>query len=94
MPEGPRPRLDTFRAPLAAALEEGVYLIKPIRGEPGALVGSRLDDEIDCLTAAKRRVDDGGTEIVALSLGHAGAMLVTTFGCRTFRGRGQTISHS
>jgi hypothetical protein len=40
MPEGPRPRLDTFRAPLAAALEEGVYLIKPIRGEPGALVGS------------------------------------------------------
>jgi 6-phosphofructokinase 2 len=69
--------LDTSGAPLAAALKEGVYLIKPNRGELGALVGAPLEDEAECLKAANRLVGDGGTEIVALSLGQRGAMLVT-----------------
>jgi 6-phosphofructokinase 2 len=72
--------LDTSGPPLAAALEEGVYLIKPSRGELCGLVGDALQGEVQCVAAARSLIKAGKTEIVALTLGHQGALLVTRDG--------------
>ena len=67
--------LDTSGPPLAAALEEGVYLVKPNLRELRGLTGEALETEGDWAAAARRLVDSGKTEVVALSLGHRGALL-------------------
>jgi 6-phosphofructokinase 2 len=69
--------LDTSGAPLVAALERGVCLIKPNLRELRELVGAELTGEKEWIAAARRYVDMGKVEIVALSLGHRGALLVT-----------------
>jgi 6-phosphofructokinase 2 len=74
---GTRCVLDTSGAALRAALEEGVFLIKPSARELGELVGSALRDEDDLQEAARELVAAGSCEIVALTLGAAGAVLVT-----------------
>jgi 6-phosphofructokinase 2 len=79
--------LDASGPPLAAAIEEGVYLIKPNLHELGDLVGSRLADRAAWEEAGRRLVMTGKVEIVALSLGHRGALLVT----RDERWRAQPI---
>lgn len=72
---GSRMVLDTSGPPLAAALEEGVYLAKPNLRELRELTGEALEAEGDWAAAARRLVDSGKTEVVALSLGHRGALL-------------------
>jgi len=72
---GARFVLDTSGPPLRAALEEGVYLCKPNLGELSELVGMELDDEASWIHASAQLVDRGQAEIVALSLGHHGALL-------------------
>ncbi|SIT65656.1 6-phosphofructokinase [Ectothiorhodosinus mongolicus] len=72
---GGRLVLDTSGAALAAALEAGVYLAKPSRGEFAALIGETLDDPKDLQEAAMERVQKGQAEILAISLGHDGAVL-------------------
>jgi 6-phosphofructokinase 2 len=67
--------LDTSGPPLRAALEEGVYLCKPNLRELSDLVGVALDDEAGWARASSELVDRGQAEIVALSLGHHGALL-------------------
>jgi len=67
--------LDTSGLPLRVALEEGVYLCKPNLRELADLVGVALDDEASWIRASSRLVDQGHAEIVALSLGHRGALL-------------------
>lgn len=69
--------LDTSGAPLVAALEHGVRLIKPNLRELRELTGAELTDEKDWIAASRRFIDAGKVEIVALSLGHRGALLVT-----------------
>ena len=69
--------LDTSGAPLAAALEHGVYLIKPNLREMCELAGTPLAGQGDWIAAARRIIDAGKVEVVALSLGHLGALLVT-----------------
>jgi len=69
--------LDTSGAPLAAALEHGVYLIKPNLREMCELAGTPLAGQNDWITAARRTIEAGKVEVVALSLGHLGALLVT-----------------
>ena len=69
--------VDTSGPALAAALEEGVFLIKPNLRELRQLTGETLDDQTSRIAAARRLVDAGRTEIVALSLGHDGALFVT-----------------
>ncbi len=69
--------LDTSGAPLAAALEHGVYLIKPNLREMCDLAGYELLDQNDWIIAARQYIKAGKVEIVALSLGHLGALLVT-----------------
>jgi len=72
---GARMVLDTSGAPLAAALEEGVYLVKPNLRELRELTGEALEDEADWARAAQSLVRAGKAELLALSLGHRGALL-------------------
>lgn len=74
---GARVVLDASGPPLAAALEEGVYLIKPNLRELSELVGVPLEDEASRVDACRRLTAAGRAEIVALTLGDRGALLVT-----------------
>lgn len=69
--------LDTSGAPLAAALDHGVYMIKPNLREMRELAGVEFADQEDWVGAARRFISSGKVEVVALSLGHLGAFLVT-----------------
>jgi 6-phosphofructokinase 2 len=69
--------VDTSGLPLQRALEAGVYLIKPNLREMRELLGAPMDREHDCIAACGRLVKEGRAEVVALTLGHYGAMLVT-----------------
>jgi len=74
---GARIVVDTSGAPLQGALDAGVYLVKPNLREMRELLGEPMACEADCVSACRRLVDDGKAEVVALTLGHYGAMLVT-----------------
>ncbi|HLK82447.1 MAG TPA: 1-phosphofructokinase family hexose kinase [Xanthobacteraceae bacterium] len=71
--------LDSSGTALAAALAPGggVYLCKPNLRELSELVGTRLDDEASWIAASRGLVERGQAEIVALTLGHRGALLAT-----------------
>jgi 6-phosphofructokinase 2 len=68
--------LDTSGDALAAALEERVYLIKPNARELRALSGTKPIDEDGLVSFAKELVTLGKCQIVALSLGAQGAILI------------------
>lgn len=74
---GSRVILDTSGAALAAALEEGVYLVKPSLRELTELTGRQLGSESDWIDAAGELVHSGKAEIVVLTLGDKGALMVT-----------------
>ena len=69
--------LDTSGPALAAALAEGVYLVKPSLRELRDLTGRPLDTELQWLVAAQQIIKAGQARVVALSLGEDGALLVT-----------------
>ena len=69
--------LDTSGPALAAAVAEGVDLIKPNLREMRELTGSEPSDADAWEVAAKQLVEDGKAGIVALTMGHLGAALVT-----------------
>ena len=69
--------IDTSGAPLAIAMEHGVYMIKPNLREMRDLVGVELLNQNDWIIAAREYINAGKVEVVALSLGHLGALLVT-----------------
>ena len=69
--------VDTSGEALKKVLETGAYLIKPNVGELAKLIGvERLEME-EVKEAAKKIIAQGGAEIVAVSLGPQGAVLVT-----------------
>ena len=72
---GGRMVLDASGQPLAAALEEGVYLVKPNLRELRELTGQPLETEEAWTAAATGLTADGKAQLVALSLGHRGALL-------------------
>ncbi|ANB77730.1 phosphofructokinase (plasmid) [Paraburkholderia phytofirmans OLGA172] len=74
---GTRVVLDTSGPALAAALDAGVWLVKPSLNELRSLTGQPLDSEPEWLAAAEEIVRDGRAQIVALTLGERGAVLVT-----------------
>ena len=74
---GHRVILDASGAPLALALQAGVELVKPSLRELADLVGHPLEQEQDWRAAAASLVEQGQARIVALSLGEAGALVVT-----------------
>ena len=74
---GSRTVLDASGPALAAALEEGVYLVKPNLRELRELTGQPLEREQEWAAAAAELVKAGKAEVVALSLGYRGALLAT-----------------
>jgi 6-phosphofructokinase 2 len=77
---GARLVLDAAGPALAAALAEGVYLVKPNLRELGELLGEPLEGPAAWQPAAQGLVERGQAEVVALSLGHQGALLATPDG--------------
>lgn len=77
--------LDTSGRALAAALEAGVFLVKPSLRELRTVAGGDLADEAEQEAAAKRIVASGGAEVVVVSLGAAGVLFVTQAGCERLR---------
>jgi 6-phosphofructokinase 2 len=69
--------LDTSGPALAAALATGVFMVKPSLRELRELSGQPLDTEQQWLGVAQQLVTNGQAQIVALSLGADGALLVT-----------------
>jgi len=72
--------VDASGPALAAALAEGVFLVKPSGRELGELVGSTLDTEQSQVAAASTLVSRGSAEFVALTLGGEGAVLASAAG--------------
>jgi 6-phosphofructokinase 2 len=68
--------LDAAGAPLAAALREGVEVVKPSLRELRDLAGAELQSSDEQLEAARNLVRAGQARLVALTLGAEGALLV------------------
>ena len=74
---GAKTIVDTSGTALRAALDEGVWLVKPNLRELVELTGKPLFDEGARLAAARKIITQGNAEIVALSLAEKGARLMT-----------------
>ena len=74
---GVRCIVDASGDALAAAVDEGVYLVKPSGRELGELVGATVMTIDEKVEAARELVGRGRVEVVALTLGGDGAVLVT-----------------
>lgn len=84
VPSGTRVVVDTKRDALRRALQAGVYLIKPNARELGEATGRELSDDEQIERAAREIVERGGAEVVIVSLGRGGALLVTADGIERF----------
>lgn len=69
--------VDTSGEALKKVLELGVYLIKPNVGELAKLIGVEKLEMEEVKEAARQIISNGGAEIVVVSLGPQGAVLVT-----------------
>jgi 6-phosphofructokinase 2 len=69
--------VDTSGPFLKAALEHGVYLIKPNLHEFQELAGTAASDDASLIEAGRRLIERGQIEVIALSLGPDGALLIT-----------------
>jgi 6-phosphofructokinase 2 len=69
--------VDASGAPLRRALEAGVYLAKPNLRELQGILDEPLEDRQSQVRACRRVVEQGRAEIIALTLGSEGAILVT-----------------
>lgn len=69
--------VDTFGEALSLALKEGVFLIKPNIREFRDLVGQVVKEESQIRAAARRFVESGQSEVVVISLGASGALMVS-----------------
>lgn len=75
--QGMRLILDTSGPPLQAALEEGVYLVKPNQHEFQNLTGHSVNTPEEQATLTREFVEQGKAEVVILTLGDKGAVLTT-----------------
>lgn len=78
-PRGASVILDTSGPALAAGVAEGVHLIKPNLREMRELTGG-ADTPAAWEAAARTLIENGRAKIVALTMGHLGAALVTSEG--------------
>ncbi len=69
--------LDTAGEALKAALGEGVYMIKPNLGELASLAGKKELDKESAIDASKQLIKTNQCELVLVSMGANGALLVT-----------------
>jgi 6-phosphofructokinase 2 len=77
--------VDTSGEALHLALEAGVYLIKPNMRELGELANHEIEDEVELERVAMEMVERGKSEVVVVSLGAAGALMVSKDGYEHFR---------
>lgn len=75
--------IDTSGAALKDAVDEGVFLIKPNINELASLYGKEDLKKEDADKAAKEIIAKGYCEVIVVSLGADGAMLVTANECHT-----------
>ncbi len=75
---GVRLIVDTSGAALAAMTGAGVYLLKPNLNELEILSGEKFSGEEQMLAAARRMIAQQMAQVLVVSLGAAGAALVTT----------------
>jgi 6-phosphofructokinase 2 len=69
--------VDTSGEALKKVLEKGVYLVKPNIGELAKLIGVERLETNEVEVAARKLIEKGSAEIVVVSLGAQGAVLVT-----------------
>lgn len=77
--------VDTSGPALVAALEAGVFLIKPNYRELGMLLGQEIESDQELEEAARSLIRTGQSKAVLVSLGAAGALLMTAEGSTRFR---------
>jgi len=77
--------IDTSGNPLRLAACEGVYLLKPNIRELQDLASEEIKDEFQQEEAAKEIVKSGKSEVVVVSLGAAGALIVSKEGSKRLR---------
>jgi 6-phosphofructokinase 2 len=78
---GARMVVDSSGAALTAALAQGVWLVKPSLRELAELTHEDLTTPSQQRQAARQLIEHGQAQMVALSLGPEGAMLVTADQC-------------
>ncbi len=69
--------VDTSGQALEHAVKKGVYLIKPNLGELSGLYGKEKLSGEEIITAARTIITKGGCEVMVVSMGAEGALLVT-----------------
>ncbi len=69
--------VDTSGAALQHAVKEGLYLIKPNLDELSNLCGKEKLAKDEIITAARSIIEAGGCEVMVVSMGKEGAILVT-----------------
>ena len=74
---GVRLVLDTSGDPLRQGVRAGVYLLKPNLRELGQIAGRNVAEDPEQEEAARELVEQGRAEVVVVSLGAAGVLLVT-----------------
>jgi 6-phosphofructokinase 2 len=69
--------VDTSGEALQQAIKEGVYLIKPNLNELASLAGKKQLSKDDIIKEARTIITSGGCEVMVVSLGAEGALLIT-----------------
>ena len=77
--------VDTSGEALRLAARAGVYLLKPNMRELRALADHEIKDEVEQEGIATEIIRNGGSEIVVVSLGTAGALIASKEGYERFR---------
>jgi len=73
---------DTSGECLKLALNEGVYLLKPNLSELSFLVGKDRLELFEVEDAAKSIIENGNSEVIVVSMGPSGALLLTKDLCK------------
>lgn len=82
---GARLIVDTSGEPLRLASRAGVYLLKPNMNEMRNLIGGEIRDELELEDGAGKLIGKGYSEVIVVSLGAGGAMMVSKDGCEHVR---------
>jgi 6-phosphofructokinase 2 len=82
---GARLIVDTSGEPLRLASQVGVYLLKPNMNEMQSLVGREIRNELELEETAREFVQKGHSEVIVISLGAGGALMVSKDGCEHVR---------
>ena len=69
--------IDSSGPSLRAALHKGIYLVKPNLNELRSLFSEQLHTQVDWIKVCRSLIDQQQAEIVVLTLGDQGALLVT-----------------